>query len=122
MGDLLENDAEPMESQDMFDDDPDEIDMSQPDEDSDYVLSQNQEEIVKAFQNFVQQTGENLDFEVSDVLSNEFEKYRDKLKLLEAISSGVDAVLKAVCAREDQKIDLWEKFMESGIFKGRLGA
>ena len=78
--DLLENEAEPIESQDMFEDH-DEVEMSEPSQDSDYVLSQNQDEIVKAFKDFVQQTGENLDFEVSDVLSGEFEKYKDKMKL-----------------------------------------
>ena len=118
--DLLENEVEQMESLDMFDDYDDEV-MSEAEGDTDFVLSQAQEEIVKAFQEFVQQTGDSLDFKVSDVLSKQFDKYKDKLKLLETMSSGIDAVLKAVTTREDQKIELWNRFKESGLLEDRLG-
>ena len=113
-------------SQDMFSDDSDnggggggggDIEMRDNNEsdDSDFVPSQDQERIVKSFQDFLESTGEVLDFEVAHVLNIDFERYRDKAKLMNAMMSGISAVLTAVTIKEEEKIKLWEKFKDSGL-------
>lgn len=90
-------------------------------DDPNFVPSQGQERIVKSFQDFLESTGEVLDFEVAHVLNIAFERYRDKAKLMNAMMSGVSAVLTAVTIKEEEKIKLWKKFKDSGLIESQLG-